>query len=293
MDLEDSTVELAERQGFTVPRAVKHRPRAPQRSVILMVEGAGFVPTRADGARKASTLPTPYATACGCHGICIEALQPHLAPEEQIVGPAHRDGPPQMGSRAATQCLLNAKGKARQMVERSVPIGRWAGCRVRGPPPTVSRRNAQMHHKPISPAIHGCSRPRLPRRASRVTWLTAAFGFVERIRIGDGHRTQMSIGENGAVIVANVRDQQEPPHNGVVSHVIRVRVEDVDAQCEQARVDGARVLEPPTQREYGELDCTVVDLAGHRWQFAETVRDVAPEEYGCETVAPWPERLGP
>ena len=52
------------------------------------------------------------------------------------------------------------------------------------------------------------------------------------------------------------------------------------------------MLEPPTDREYGERDCTVEDVAGHRWQFAETVRDVAPEEYGCKTVAPWPDRTG-
>ena len=26
----------------------------------------------------------------------------------------------------------------------------------------------------------------------------------------------------------------------------------------------------------------------HRWQLAEAVADVAPEEFGCETVSPWP-----
>jgi mannose-6-phosphate isomerase-like protein (cupin superfamily) len=45
MDLEGRTVEIAERQGFAVPRGVRHRPRAPKRTVILMVEGAGIVPT--------------------------------------------------------------------------------------------------------------------------------------------------------------------------------------------------------------------------------------------------------
>jgi mannose-6-phosphate isomerase-like protein (cupin superfamily) len=45
IDLEDSTVELAPRQGFVVPRAVMHRTRAPQRTVILMVENAGIIPT--------------------------------------------------------------------------------------------------------------------------------------------------------------------------------------------------------------------------------------------------------
>ena len=45
IDLEGRTVELAPRQGFVVPKGVKHRPRAPERTVVLMVEGAGIVPT--------------------------------------------------------------------------------------------------------------------------------------------------------------------------------------------------------------------------------------------------------
>ena len=73
-----------------------------------------------------------------------------------------------------------------------------------------------------------------------------------------------------------------------MTHVIRVRVEDVDARFERACAKGARVVEAPTDREYGERDCTVEDLAGHRWQLAQTLRDVAPEEFGCQTVAPWP-----
>ncbi|MEP6550625.1 MAG: cupin domain-containing protein [Gemmatimonadales bacterium] len=45
IDLEGRTVELGERQGFVVPKGVVHRTRAPERAVILMVEGAGIVPT--------------------------------------------------------------------------------------------------------------------------------------------------------------------------------------------------------------------------------------------------------
>ena len=45
VDLEDRTVELGPRQGFVVPKGVRHRTRAPERTVILMVEGAGIVPT--------------------------------------------------------------------------------------------------------------------------------------------------------------------------------------------------------------------------------------------------------
>jgi mannose-6-phosphate isomerase-like protein (cupin superfamily) len=45
IDLEDRTVTLGPRQGFVVSPGVRHRPRAPRRTVILMVEGAGIVPT--------------------------------------------------------------------------------------------------------------------------------------------------------------------------------------------------------------------------------------------------------
>ena len=45
IDLEDKTVELSPRQGFVVPRGIVHRTRAPERTVILMVENAGIIPT--------------------------------------------------------------------------------------------------------------------------------------------------------------------------------------------------------------------------------------------------------
>ena len=45
IDLEGRTVELTPRQGFAVPKGVMHRTRAPERTVVLMVEGAGVVPT--------------------------------------------------------------------------------------------------------------------------------------------------------------------------------------------------------------------------------------------------------
>ena len=38
-------VPLGPREGFVVPRGVRHRTRAPERAVILMIETAGIVPT--------------------------------------------------------------------------------------------------------------------------------------------------------------------------------------------------------------------------------------------------------
>jgi mannose-6-phosphate isomerase-like protein (cupin superfamily) len=45
IDLEDRVVELTPRQGFVIPKAVVHRTRAEERTVVLMVENAGIVPT--------------------------------------------------------------------------------------------------------------------------------------------------------------------------------------------------------------------------------------------------------
>jgi mannose-6-phosphate isomerase-like protein (cupin superfamily) len=45
IDLEERTIELAPRQGCVVPKGKRHRTRAPERTVILMVENAGVVPT--------------------------------------------------------------------------------------------------------------------------------------------------------------------------------------------------------------------------------------------------------
>ena len=42
-----------------------------------------------------------------------------------------------------------------------------------------------------------------PDVRAAVTFLTAAFGFVERTRIGESHRAQLAVGEDGAVIIAD------------------------------------------------------------------------------------------
>jgi mannose-6-phosphate isomerase-like protein (cupin superfamily) len=45
IDRESGTIELGPRQGYVVPRGVVHRTRAPDRTVILMVEQGSVVPT--------------------------------------------------------------------------------------------------------------------------------------------------------------------------------------------------------------------------------------------------------
>lgn len=118
-----------------------------------------------------------------------------------------------------------------------------------------------------------------------VAWLGAAFGFVERVRIGEDHRAQLKFGD-GAVIVADVRHERRPPRPGEVTHSVVVRVENVRAHCERAREHGAHIVMEPTDFEYGERQYAAEDLAGHWWTFSETLADVAPEEWGGTSVTP-------
>ena len=113
-----------------------------------------------------------------------------------------------------------------------------------------------------------------------VAWLTEAFGFVERIRIGESHRSQMKIGEDGAVIIGDVRSDRVPPRKGEVTHQMKVRVEDVNAHFARAQEHGATILKEPTDFEYGEREYTVAAPWGHQWEFTETLEDVDPAAWG-------------
>jgi uncharacterized glyoxalase superfamily protein PhnB len=120
-----------------------------------------------------------------------------------------------------------------------------------------------------------------------VAWLEAAFGFEERVRIGDAHRAQLRVGSDGAVVVADVRGDQVAPSGGVVTQLVKVRVPDVGGAFARACEHGARVVEKLRTYEYGERSGVLEDLGGHRWELTQTVRDTAPEEWGGITVAPW------
>lgn len=45
IDLEDSSFKLTPGQGYVVPKKVQHRTRAPERTAIMMVEGATVTAT--------------------------------------------------------------------------------------------------------------------------------------------------------------------------------------------------------------------------------------------------------
>lgn len=124
-----------------------------------------------------------------------------------------------------------------------------------------------------------------PDVRAAVGWLCAAFGFIERVQIGENHRAQLSFGDS-AVILGDVRHDRRPPRPGEATHSVMVRVDDAHAHCECAREHGAHIIEEPTDFPYGERQYTAEDLAGHQWTFSQTIADVAPEDWGGISVTP-------
>lgn len=113
--------------------------------------------------------------------------------------------------------------------------------------------------------------PELPYPDVReaVDWLSRAFGFKERLQIGE-HRAQL-VFENGAVIAI----QGEAPGSTLL-----VRVADADAHHARAAGAGAKILSEPENYPYGERQYSAVDLGGHRWTFSQSLADVDPAEWG-------------
>jgi uncharacterized glyoxalase superfamily protein PhnB len=126
-----------------------------------------------------------------------------------------------------------------------------------------------------------------------VAWLGEAFGFAERLRIGEGHRSQLAIPDGGAVVLAEVRPDTRVPTQGLTAHSVLVRVRDARAHCERARGAGARILMEPTDFEYGERQYAAEDPFGHRWTFSETLADVDPAEWGGELIPRAPDNAVP
>lgn len=127
-----------------------------------------------------------------------------------------------------------------------------------------------------------------------VEWLCDAFGFVEHVRV-ENHRAQLGVGDGAVIVrersVPQVGDSPDavvlrPPRRGVVSHVMMVRVEDVDSHYEHSRDCGARITRPLADHRYGERQYEAEDLAGHRWTFSQSITDVQPEDWGGRTVNP-------
>lgn len=116
------------------------------------------------------------------------------------------------------------------------------------------------------------------------TWYVLAFGAEERGRVplpgGGVMAVELVVGET-SLHVAN-----EFPDAGVVSPatiggtatVLQIQTDDAEALWSQALDAGAEVRHELTDQFWGERHGQLVDPFGHRWNIAQHLRDVTPEE---------------
>ncbi len=112
-----------------------------------------------------------------------------------------------------------------------------------------------------------------PDVGQAIDWLSKAFGFTLRIQIAN-HRAQLNVGHGGAIVLI---EQSEDVSSRTS---IMVRVENVDAHCDRARRNGAKIVREPADQPYGERQYNVEDFAGHHWCFSQSIADVDPREWG-------------
>jgi PhnB protein len=125
--------------------------------------------------------------------------------------------------------------------------------------------------------------------AGALDFLSRAFGFEEVLRYtgGEGYvnHAEMRLGD-GAIMLGDPGDAYRNPKKlGHETVGIHVHVDDVDSVFERAKAAGADITEEPADQEYGDRRFGAKDPEGHHWWFAQTIRDVAPEEWGATTAA--------
>jgi uncharacterized glyoxalase superfamily protein PhnB len=122
-----------------------------------------------------------------------------------------------------------------------------------------------------------------------VAWYSEVLGFVEHVRIGEGHRSQLGLPDAPAaeLVLSEVRPGRRTPGHQR-SHQVMLKVSDVADVVERAVALGARLTDPIHDWEYGERQATIDDPFGHQWVLNQTLADIAPEEWGWTTVTPRP-----
>jgi uncharacterized glyoxalase superfamily protein PhnB len=121
--------------------------------------------------------------------------------------------------------------------------------------------------------------------AAALEWLEKAFGFEVRMSMPGPEGTivhaEMQVSE-GVVMMSptSAGEQWKSPQSlgGSVTQGLYVFVDDVDAHCKRARSAGAKVAADPEDMFWGDRTYVAEDPEGHRWTFAQHVRDVAPED---------------
>lgn len=117
--------------------------------------------------------------------------------------------------------------------------------------------------------------------AAAIDWLVKAFGFEIRLRMTDNDGAVVHGDLEVADSLVMVGLASESPSRGTprslggkVSQRLYIFVDDVEAHYERARNAGAKITSELAEQFYGDRVYECMDPEGHRWKFAQHIRDV-------------------
>jgi uncharacterized glyoxalase superfamily protein PhnB len=119
-----------------------------------------------------------------------------------------------------------------------------------------------------------------------LAWLERAFGFEPSYILVDDKdqivHAEMSWGDGVVMVGKEWADWTRSPADlgGANTQRIHVRIEkDIDGHCARAKAAGATIMAEPSDQFYGDRTYAAIDLEGHRWTFAQTVREATDADY--------------
>jgi uncharacterized glyoxalase superfamily protein PhnB len=121
--------------------------------------------------------------------------------------------------------------------------------------------------------------------AAAIDWLGKAFGMRKRMAMpGPGGailHAEIEIGRDGLVMLGPPSAEhsgKSPRDLPALNQHLYVYVQDVEAHSARARAAGAKILNEPTEMFWGDKIYAALDCEGHRWTFAQQVREVKLED---------------
>ena len=124
----------------------------------------------------------------------------------------------------------------------------------------------------------------VPDADAAAAWYADALGAEERSRVplpgGGVMSVELAIGDSSIHLASEFADAGvlSPLTIGGTATVLQIQTDDADALWSRALGAGAEVRHELADQFWGERHGQVVDPFGHRWNIAQRVRDVAPEE---------------
>ena len=125
--------------------------------------------------------------------------------------------------------------------------------------------------------------------AKQITWLCEALGFELRLKVegedGRIEHSELSFGPDGLIMVGQEKTDTARFGTAFLSPLsaqgntqhLMLFVDDVDAHCERARQNGARIVAEPALHDYGDdywadRSYGCLDPEGHMWWVTQRIR---------------------